>query len=740
MLAFSLLLAASLPFNGSFELGTAGLSCTRTLLRVKNPRYVYTPLETDTERPFSGARCLRLFSPYGEPTTAVLRELRLEPDVRYVVSFAARARRTGTSVGLNLNSWDYVDANRTRFKPGERRDDHRKSFALGEDWQVFRFAFQTKGGDWKNPYYDISFDTAGEVFLDDVRVAREDAAETAPGLQAAVVPRETEFRRNDGEAALLPGELRVWNGTTNGVRRSLSVIGRDADTREVYWRKDFEVELAAGESRALAVDVPIWKFGPWEFAVEGADDAQPGYVTVFAPSGRPKPDLERDFSLGIHGGAILFADPLTNDPNGVGVLASDRQIDDEFAVYRDAGIRFFRQLCSRDGFQWAFVEREPGKYAFEHADWLVDYYAHLGLQILPCIGRFGAWNPVSPVFPSWVTNRLERLENQGWNGKAVAYVPPMNLWSNYVAQLVRHFDGRIKYWELCNEPNDLFRPFSRYVDILRATYPAVHAASKDARLLGFCSTGDLGNDPQAFLAECFRQGGLDFCDAVSFHPYNAQSYRTATRGPSRIRADEQIAAVRANMRAAGREVPLWDTECFFLTGCEGPSENRLAHSPHHVAWRALTDLACGVKQSCFMQLEGLHRNPVNPHTGSWISRRPHVFSGDIVALNMVARTLQGAEPVETRFFGGAAVVQLFRTAEGRFVATAWFYGDGEGVRIDVPASVGRLADLYGNDVAERKGVLLNARPLYLFPAAGESNESFAASIRQWTEGFGCANR
>lgn len=729
------MIAAGLVFNGSFELGTAGLSCTRTLFRVRNPRYVYTPLATDTDRPFRGTRCLRLHSPYGETTTAVLRELCLEPDVRYVVSFAARARCPGTGVSLKLGSWDYVDANRTRYQPGKRQDDHRKAFALGEDWQTFRYAFRTRGGDWKNPYYDLSFDTAGEVFLDDVRVVREDAVEVPPppGLQAAFVPHETELRRDDGTTVLLPCELRVWNGTTNAVARALSVVGRDADTRETFWRQDFAVTLAAGETRTVAVDVPIRAFGPWQFAVEGADDAQPGYVTVFARSLRPKPDLERDFSLGIHGGVILFADPLTQDPKSVGVLASDRQIDDEFAVYRDAGIRFFRQLGSRDGFQWAFVEREPGKYAFEHADWLVDYYAHLGLQILPCIGRFGAWNPKSPVFPPWVTNRLERLERQGWNGQAVAYVPPMNLWSNYVAQMVRHFDGRIKYWEICNEPNDLFRPFSRYLDILKATYPAIRTASKGARLLGFCSTGDLGNDPQAFLAECFRQGGLDFCDAVSFHPYNAQSYRTTPKGPSRVRADEQIAAVRANMRKAGREVPLWNTECFFLTGCEGPAEGRLAHSPHHVAWRALTDLACGVRQSCFMLIEGLHRNPVNPHTDTWISRRPHVFSGDLVALNMVARTLQGATPVETVHAGGVAVVHLFRAAEGRLLASAWFYGDGRGAVVDIPPEVGRLTDLYGNAVAERKDVLLGARPIYLFPRAEAPDGTFAEAIRRWAQ-------
>lgn len=731
---FGAVLAVAVVFNGSFEMGTVGTSCTRTLLRDLNPDYVYTPLELDASRPFSGVKCLRLHSPYGEKTKAVMRELKLDYDTEYSLRFAARAKCAGMEVELKLSSWDYVDGNRRRFMPGKRHDNHHRSYVLEDEWLTFEYTFRTRGGDWRNPFYDLTFETVGDVYLDDVRIVpcRSNAHLSCVGLQSAFVPGKTELLRGEGACVMLPSELRVWNGTTNKVVRRLAVIGRDADSKDEFWRWAHDVELKPGETRSIAVSAPINRFGPWEFAVEGADESLPGYVTALAPSRRPKPDLDRDFSLGIHGGAILFADPLTYDTKGVGVLASDRQMDDEFSFYRDAGISFFRQLCSRDGFQWAFVEREPGRYDFEYADWLVDYYARLGMQILPCIGRFHAWHPLSPVFPAWVTNRLERLENQGWSGKAVAYVPPMNLWSNYVSQLVRHFDGRIKYWELCNEPNDLFRPFSRYLDILRVTYRAIDGASDDARLLGFCSTGDLGNDPQAFLAECFRQGGLDFCDAVSFHPYNAQSYRTTKRGPSRIRADEQISAVRANMKKAGREVPLWNTECFFLTGCEGPYEERMVHSPYHVAWRALTDLACGVKQSCSMILEGLHRNPLNPHTDSWISVRPHVFSGDIVALNMVARTLQGATPVETHLVRNAVAVHLFRSAEDGLLACAWFFGDGQGVGTEMPVAVGRAADIYGNPIAARR-MTIDSRPVYLFPDGDETDDSFAASIRAWKD-------
>ena len=134
-----------------------------------------------------------------------------------------------------------------------------------------------------------------------------------------------------------------------------------------------------------------------------------------------------------------------------------------------------------------------------------------------------------------------------------------------------------------------------------------------------------------------------------------------------------------------------------------------------------------------MLIEGLHRNPVNPHTDTWISRRPHVFSGDLVALNMVARTRQGATPVETVHAGGVAVVHLFRAAEGRLLASAWFYGDGRGAVVDIPPEVGRLTDLYGNAVAERKDVLLGARPIYLFPQAEAPDGTFVEAIRRWAQ-------
>ena len=133
-----------------------------------------------------------------------------------------------------------------------------------------------------------------------------------------------------------------------------------------------------------------------------------------------------------------------------------------------------------------------------------------------------------------------------------------------------------------------------------------------------------------------------------------------------------------------------------------------------------------------MILEGLHRNPLNPHTDSWISGRPHVFSGDIVALNMVARTLQGATPVETHLVRNAVVVHLFRSAEDGLLACAWFFGDGQGVGTEMPVAVGRAADIYGNPIAARR-MTIDSRPVYLFPDGDETDDSFAASIRAWKD-------
>ena len=100
------------------------------------------------------------------------------------------------------------------------------------------------------------------------------------------------------------------------------------------------------------------------------------------------------------------------------------------------------------------------------------------------------------------------------------------------------------------------------MDMLKVAHEEIKRADSAARVIGFCSTGDLGGVLSEYLERCFKLGGLDYADIVSFHPYSAQNLGSVNA------ADRQIADLRRLIKnyAGDREKPLWNTELYYLTG------------------------------------------------------------------------------------------------------------------------------------------------------------------------------
>ena len=88
------------------------------------------------------------------------------------------------------------------------------------------------------------------------------------------------------------------------------------------------------------------------------------------------------------------------------------------------------------------------------------------------------------------------------------------------------------------------------------------------------------------MDKCAELGGLNYVDAVSFHPYRGREL-----GALRP-ADQYIADLREEMKGYGKpDMPLWNTELYYLIDQQvkhNAYEEGLA-LPHHVAWRFLVD-------------------------------------------------------------------------------------------------------------------------------------------------------
>ena len=165
-----------------------------------------------------------------------------------------------------------------------------------------------------------------------------------------------------------------------------------------------------------------------------------------------------------------------------------------------------------------------------------------------------------------------------WAGAGASgeYSTDPQLYATFVAKLAARYAGRVRVYELGNEPNSSnYVPnpsAAAYAKILQAAYPAIKAADPNAYVL----TAGLGGgdtkiniDAAKYVQELYQDGAKGYFDAISFHPYTypelpSQEITTGDRGWSRM------LAIRNLMVANGDGAKqIWVTE--FGAPTNGPN-------------------------------------------------------------------------------------------------------------------------------------------------------------------------
>ncbi|HEY6564379.1 MAG TPA: hypothetical protein VIY86_07765, partial [Pirellulaceae bacterium] len=169
--------------------------------------------------------------------------------------------------------------------------------------------------------------------------------------------------------------------------------------------------------------------------------------------------------------------------------------------------------------------------------------------------------------PTWAASRPRE---EATDGPAGSHSAPQNLadWETYVRKIATTYRGRIKYYEIWNEPkfSETDPPNSRgafvgsigeYVKLVASARKIIKSIDPDAKIVAPSVVGGYGTRRlDAFLAA----GGKDVTDVVGYHFYAAN--------PEEI---PKIArAVREVMAKNGMEDrELWNTESGFLTEYPG---------------------------------------------------------------------------------------------------------------------------------------------------------------------------
>lgn len=128
-------------------------------------------------------------------------------------------------------------------------------------------------------------------------------------------------------------------------------------------------------------------------------------------------------------------------------------------------------------------------------------------------------------------------------------VPTAEAWIQFVTDTVKESAGRIKYWELWNEP-----AYTQYWDGTpeelaeqsRVAYQIIKRLQPDAVVLSPSFTEVELPRGRAFLERYCAAGGLTYCDGVAWHGYAG--------------AVADLAGQVAALRVVVGDKPLWNTE------------------------------------------------------------------------------------------------------------------------------------------------------------------------------------
>ncbi len=225
-------------------------------------------------------------------------------------------------------------------------------------------------------------------------------------------------------------------------------------------------------------------------------------------------------------------------PFGVGSSAlRSRDLTKWVPQMAEIGIRDLRSF----GGGWSGVEPEPGQWKWDATDEKLAFLASLN-----------------------VSSGVLLMGNPKWNTKETSGIPVNTLpeWSNYVSHIVEHTKGRVKYFEVWNEPPNGTRnaPPSDYAKLVVASYDAAKAANPDA-MVGLAAKSAY----LYYLDAALKAGAKGHYDYITLHPYEILGTVIAHPGtePIFLTIASKVRKMLAAQDPAKVNVPIIFTEIGF---------------------------------------------------------------------------------------------------------------------------------------------------------------------------------
>ena len=201
----------------------------------------------------------------------------------------------------------------------------------------------------------------------------------------------------------------------------------------------------------------------------------------------------------------------------------------------------FKSLRTWDtGVGWADINISKGVYDWSKLDSIINLAQSRGVELVFTLGRT----------PQWASSKPTASGPYGPGQCA----PPSSLedWGDFVRAIVTRAAGRIRYWELWNEPQDpqfFCGDIAAMVALQQHAHTIIKSIDPSLMVLTPSPVNALG--PQ-WMSSFLKAGGGQYADIMAFHGY------WDTSAESILRVIESFKRVFIANGQASK--PMWDTE------------------------------------------------------------------------------------------------------------------------------------------------------------------------------------
>jgi len=191
--------------------------------------------------------------------------------------------------------------------------------------------------------------------------------------------------------------------------------------------------------------------------------------------------------------------------------------------------------------QWPQLEPNPGQWTFGKLDAYVSLAEQHNTEILLPLG----------LSPEWASARPQ--ERSVYQAGFAAEPQNINNWRDYVTTVAKRYKGRIRAYEIWNEPNNKgfwTGDMQQIVTLTREASQIIHQIDPQAYVVSPSATTASGIP---WLASFLKAGGGQYVDVIGFHFYVAPLAPEAM-----VPLSQKVRQVMMDTGAGDK--PLWNTE------------------------------------------------------------------------------------------------------------------------------------------------------------------------------------